>query len=404
MYAHSQEIEDALEVGNKPTAPDERDAFNQQDRPFLFGDDVIDGVHGVINIAKNAHIILRAPSPARCDHVPAIAIGGGPSLKQHIPALRKLQHKCLLIAAQTSVKGLLEAGITPHMSSPMERPRVMRKYLPDNCGSMVFAGAPLVHPDVMNKFNRHVYLPSGDCVYRWCGLPNEHIIYFGSSTGTTAVNAAASMTTQKIYLVGHDLAFDNDSSHWEGSQAPGVKRTDQEHWIDGNNGERLRTEHFWRRLCEQLSETTRLHPHIVNVNAYHKVGAKIPGTLCEDLPDPDSLPDFTLPMNEPNEERLKRWKHHAKLMPYHARKLRKFFQSAKSIAPKDTDILRAGVGDNAYAFAYMMVSILTQLSYECRMGAITHDQCLGWLKTATDNFLTNGKDFFEQIAECAHAP
>ena len=403
MPAPIKELEYALEVGNAPTADNERDAFNQADRPFQFGDDLIDGAHGVLNIAKNAHIILRAPPPTRCDNAPAIAIGGGPSVERHIPALLKLQHKCLIICAQTSVKGLLEAGITPHMCSPMERPRMMKGFLPDDCRDITFAGAPLVSNEVLTRFKRHVYLPSADCIYSWCSGPNEREIFFGSSTGTTAVNAACSMTNQKVYLVGHDLAYGGDASHWSGSCATKPLSSKDTYLIRGNNGTMLRTESFWKRLCEQLATTAYQYPNMVNVNAFYKTGAEIPGTLTGDLPDPDSLPDFTLTHNEPNEDRLKKWAHHAKLMPYHARKLNKFIQSAKTLTPENTDILRAGIGENAYAFAYMMVSILTQISYECRLKNITEEQALGWFKVACRNFLVEGRDLFEQIAEYAHA-
>lgn len=396
------ELEEALAVGTKPTPADPADAFAMEDRPFMFGDDVIDGIQGVLNIARNANTILRAPRLPRCDHAPAIAVGSGPSVIRHLDALRALQSKCLIVSAQTAAKGLLEAGITPHLITPMERPRVMASYLPDACSTMTFAGAPLVHPDVMNRFTRHFYVPSGDVLYKWCNLPGEDSVFYGSSTGTTAINVAAYCTRQKVYLVGHDLAYDGSDSHWAGSQAERTKREKTTETILGHNGEQLPCERIWKRLCRQISDTaSTLHSSLVNVNAYHRVGALIPGLAGEPLPDPSSLPDFTMPTGDACPERLREWRRHARKLPMHARQLNQFFQNAADVTPDQTDIMRAGIGQNAHVMSYLLVSVLVQMSYELRMRFLKPAQVLQWFKSATANVLTNSRGFYEEIADHA---
>ena len=403
MSSYKEEIEFSLSIADRPLPLDEEEAFNVTDQPCLFGDDVIDGLQGPWNIAHNAETILRAPRPKRCDHTFAIAIGGGPSVAQHIPALRELQHKCLMVAAQTSVKGLLEAGIVPHLVTPIERNKYLSKYLPDDCGDITFAGAPLVHSSMMQKFKKHVYCPSGDMVYRWCSLPSDTPAFYGSSTGTTAINIAASLTANKVFLVGHDLAYSDGASHWNKSQAPKIDENEYQYRIKGTNGEWLKSESLWKRLCRQITATTTLHPQIVNVNHHEKVGAFIPGCLSEPLPSAVGLPDFTFACEPASDERLARWKQHAKLFPFHARKLDKFFQSARTLSEQDTDILKAGLGLNAHAFSYFLVSILTSISYEARLGEISHADCLAWLKEATHSVLYNCRPYFDQIAKCANA-
>lgn len=400
MSAPTQAIEDALEVCNAPMPDDERIAFNMVDRPSMFGDDVMDNLQGTLNIARNAKTILRAPKLPKID-APVIAIGGGPSLNNHLDTIRSLQNKCVIVCAQTSLHGLREAGINPHFCTPMERPPVMAKYLPLDCGSTIFAGAPLVNPGVMDAFNRHCYIPSADCLYQWCNLPGEAQIVFGSSTGTTAVNVSTALSKHKVYLVGHDLCYNADKTHWSGSQAPKPKAGDSELWTDGNNGERVRTEPFWLRLCHQLAETANEQKRLVNTNT--DTGAVIPHALLGSLPDASTLPDFTMPTMVPSEDRLHAWKQHARLMPYHARQLDKFFQKAKDITEDETDILKAGIGNNGHAFAYILVSILCQLSYESRMNELSRKQILDWLKTATHNTLRNCMPIFEQISDHAHA-
>lgn len=394
----------ALGIGSSTPVPaDENLQFHQSDRPVLFGDDVIDCAHGLLNMAKNAKTLMVAPVLPKID-APAIAIGGGPSLSMHLDALRKLQHKCLLVCSQTSLAGLLKAGITPHYCTPMERPRVMTKYTPADCGDVIFTGSPFCHPDVVSRFKHHRWVPSADGVFSWANLPGESQLFYGSSTGTTAVNVAAySAYKSKVYLVGHDLCYADGKSHWDGSNAIAYEEAKSEEFILGNNGEKLRTELFWRRLAAQIGEVTLLHPGLINVNAHYQIGAKIDGLGSAPLPDPDSLPDFRLPDAVPHPERLRSWKKRARMILTHANRLDRFFQKAKDISPEETDIRNADVGDNAHAFAYLFVSLMTQFSYDVRMGMIDRFQALDWFKESTHSTLRNCRGILRQIQNLAEA-
>lgn len=404
------DLEYALTVGVRPPPEDERTAFNAADRPAQFGDDVIDNVQGVLNIARNASIILRAPTIPRVN-APAIAIGGGPSIARHIPALRALQNKCLLVCSQTTLKGLLEHDIQPHLVTPMERPEEMIKYMPSDCGRTAFAGAPLVAPSVMRACKRHYYAPSLDGLYLWTNLPGEGRIFFGSSTGTTAVNIATQCCRgNPIYLVGHDLAYDGEESHWGPSQ--GIRYTTDkagDYWIEGNNGQKLRTEYFWKRLCQQISDTVPIDPEgrefhdIRNVNAADGIGALIPRTKADRLPDPSSLPDLGELPYEPVEERLKAWKKHARRFRQSAHKMSAYFDKAKDLDEKSTDGLRAAAGPNGFALSYCLVSVFAQISYECRMNNVPRGIMLDWFKTATRNALRACDRMFAEVDEHAAA-
>jgi hypothetical protein len=90
----------ALGIGTTTPIPqDETQSFHQKDRPALFGDDIIDCAHGLLNLAKNAKTLMGCPTIPKID-APAIAIGGGPSLDTHLDAIRKLQNKCLIVCSQ----------------------------------------------------------------------------------------------------------------------------------------------------------------------------------------------------------------------------------------------------------------------------------------------------------------
>lgn len=394
----------ALGIGTTTPVPqDEEAAFHQKDRPVLFGDDIIDSLQGLLNMARNAKTLMCAPALPKID-APAIAIGGGPSLANHLPALRKLQSKCLLVCSQTSLGGLLKEGITPHYCTPMERPQYMERYTPKDCGDVIFAGSSLCHPDVVNRFKRHRWVPSADDVMRWANIPGESQLFFGSSTGTTAVNVAAySAWNSKVYLVGHDLAYSGGASHWSGTCGDVCDVTKSDEWCMGNNGEKVRTESFWRRLSGQITDTTTLHPGLINVNAHDGIGARIDKVGSGPLPDPDSLPDFVLPDSTPRPERLRAWKKSARMVITHANRLDRFFQKIKRMTPEETDIRNADLGRNVHAFSYLLVSLLVQFSYDLRMQSITNEQGLEWFKESTGSVLRNCRGMLKQIQDLAEA-
>lgn len=398
------EVIAALGIGSTTPVPkDENDQFHQRDRPVLFGDDVIDCAHGLLNLAKNARTLMAAPVLPKISG-PAIAIGSGPSLGMHLDALRKLQHKCLLVCSQTALGGLLKEGITPHYCTPMERPQVMTKYTPEDCGEVIFTGSPMCHPDVVSRFKHHRWVPSADGIYAWTNLPGESQLFYGSSTGTTAVNVAAySAWNDKVYLVGHDLSYANGKSHWDGSNAFAYKEDEAEEWITGNNGERLRTELFWRRLGQQISEVTQLHPGLINVNAHYGIGARIDKLGSAPLPDPDAMPEFHLPAVEAKPERLRAWKKNARMILTHANRLDAFFQKAKDVSPEDTDIRNALLGKNEHAFSYLFVTLMCQFSYDLRMGVINRREATDWFKESTRSILRNCRGILKQINDCAEA-
>ncbi len=394
----------ALGIGSTTPVPhDEEGQFHQRDRPVLFGDDIVDCAHGIVNMAKNAKRLMGAPTIPKID-APAIAIGGGPSLSMHLDALRKLQHKCLLVCSQTSLSGLLKEGITPHYCTPMERNQYMERYTPKDCGDVIFAGSPLCHPDVVNRFKHHRWVPSADDVFRWANLPGEAQLFFGSSTGTTAVNVAAySAWNSKVYLVGHDLCYSGTQSHWSGTTGDVMDRSKATEWVTGNDGQKHQSEPFWRRLAGQISDTTTLHPGLINVNAHYGIGARIDKLGSAPLPDPDSLPDFVLPDAVPRPERLRAWRKSARMMLTHANRLDKFFQQAKRLTPEQTDIRNVDLGRNVHAYSYLLVSLLVQFSYDMRMQTIPHDQALLWFKESTHSVLRNCRGFLKQIQEQAEA-
>ena len=401
------ELNIALSLHNIPM-PDDPVVRNMMlDRPFQFGDCPTDNLQGMINIARNAATILRAPGLPRVD-VPVIAIGSGPSLARHIPRIRELQDRCLLIASVSAIKGLKAEGITAHLSSPVERTEDVPQYMPDDCSGIRFAGAPLVCKRVLGRFSAYSYVANADPVYDWCSLPSDQRIYFGSSTGTMAVALGCQITTGTVYLAGHDLAHETKDSHWGLSQ--GIRVTTDGHQIMGNCGHMVPTNSLWHRFAVCLDEYARMHGKVVNLNAADGIGAKITHAIPGDLPTRDSLPPLAINWGaESTSDRFNHWRTHARHIDRDARKSVNYMRESKPIIRViggsrcllGTDLTKFIPGPNGKVFAYLMRGLYAQLSYQVRMRITSEIDAHHWAQHAIVNVLGNSRGVFEEIA--AHA-
>ena len=269
-------------------------------RPFTLGDDIIDGIQGAFHIAMSAHKIVGSPTPDELPKLscPVLAVAPGPSLVKHLDAIRALQNKCLIICADTALEGLLRAGITPHMVTPLERvPQVVDESFPrSSYPGVIFAGTPVVHQMIADKFSRHLFVPGSDVLFLWAGAKQEQLFFYGQSTGVLAATLGSRLTTGLVYLVGHDLAFNDTASHWDAVHS-GVQLGDAivKFETDGNKGNKVLSQSWWHIFKNELAELARECKRIVNVNGFTGDGAAIADTFASPLPESCNLPDFVMP-------------------------------------------------------------------------------------------------------------
>lgn len=72
------------------------------------------------NVYRNMHyvpeITLGSSLKGLCKNIPAVICGGGPSLIESIPDLRKLKHSALIFAGGSGITALTQHNIQPHIS------------------------------------------------------------------------------------------------------------------------------------------------------------------------------------------------------------------------------------------------------------------------------------------------
>lgn len=343
-------------------------------RPFTLGDDIIDGLQGAYHIAMSAHKLVGAPTPDELPKLscPVLAVAPGPSLVKYIDAIKALQNKCLIICADTALEGLLRAGITPHMVTPLERvPQVVDESFPrSNYPGIIFAGTPVVHHHIADKFHRHLFVPGSDSLFLWAGAKQEQLFFYGQSTGVLAATLGTRLTTGLVYLVGHDLAFNDTASHWDAVHQ-GVQLGDEvvRFEVDGNGGGKVLSQSWWHIFKNELAELARETKRIVNINGVTNDGAAIADTFASPLPESCNLPDFVMPPwpaeNTARKERL------ATLLGELPSDLRRIMTglSRSNLRMVDIDYRALCTTDNRLMISYISRSAMGQFGMQYQNGA-----------------------------------
>lgn len=321
------------------------------DQPQLYGNDIIDSFMGIYHASQNARQLLGSPTLRQtkgiCGQTPVIAIGAGPSLGRHIERLRELQHRCVLVACDAVLPGLLAEGIQPHFATPLERLRANAAFVQEVRGTRtIYAGLPVCHPDTVAPFeDRVVAVGAHDKIYDWLDSGNDSRITSGSSTGVLSITFALHISTGPVYLVGHDLAREESGrSHWSSatlatsdfrdikSQKLGFGTGYDDRLVPGNNGGMVPSIQWWDRFRMEISnEVIASGRQVFNTNAHDGIFAKIEGCRAAHLPDGSDLPllpDLRLP--EKDHGAFDRWFERAKKMPEDAHAFIKHLEALSS--------------------------------------------------------------------------
>ncbi len=379
------------------------------DRPQMYGNDIMDSFTGILNAAANAKAILPAPSLGECwgmfGDTPVISIAGGPSLGRHIDRLRELQDRCILVACDSVMPGLIKAGIQPHFCTPIERlPATVDLVQIARGTRTIFAGSCVVPSGAIDAFEgRTIGVAGGDQLYVWLDHGKDRRVNTGSSTGVFSFMVGSALTSGPVYLVGHDLARNREASHWEGANyssglwaeakakvqsSARVNTGYEDRLVPGNDGQPLPSIIWWDRFRNEIAsgvrELSQIGRTVYNVNAHDRVAALIEGTQAAPLPDPASLPErgpVVLPPHKP--ERYEDWRRRAAILPQDGERFRASLRAlrddiaaarGKPVNQWDLDGLAARLSLNAqvsegnrWAFNYFLRSALHNSTAEMHL-------------------------------------
>lgn len=185
-----------------------------------------------VNVFVNIHYLYEGYSIAELQNilpedVPVIIVSAGPSLDKNIMELKKAVGKACIIATDTAMKPLLNAGIIPNLFVIIDglKPEILFQHKDISKVPMVTMAAVSTEPMACHKgkkffytsdsaFERRILTDLGEKEGKNRMLP---WLVTGGSVATSAYSLGVFMGAKKIILVGQDLALTGNRTHAEGT-------------------------------------------------------------------------------------------------------------------------------------------------------------------------------------------
>ena len=159
--------------------------------------------------------------------IPAIIVSAGPSLNKNILDLKKAVGKACIIATDTAMKPLLNAGIVPNMFVIVDglKPAVLFEHKDLSKAAMVTMTGVSIEPMKMHKgkkffynsgsmFENQILTELSEKEQKNRMLTN---LATAGSVATSAYSLAVVMGAKNVILVGQDLAMTGNRTHADGT-------------------------------------------------------------------------------------------------------------------------------------------------------------------------------------------
>ncbi|MCR6523195.1 6-hydroxymethylpterin diphosphokinase MptE-like protein [Lysinibacillus capsici] len=198
---------------------------------------------------------------------PVIVASGGPSLTKQLPLLKKIADQVVIIAAGSTTKSLLAAGIEPDYVLTIDGAQINYDLHFKNLeiGKSKLITALSSHYKITEKYQNNLYfygMGIEDTILDYCeeklGIKIP-IMLNGGSCAHTALHVATFISSGPVALIGQDLAFTNNQTH--AADNAGYVEID-ENWlirnhayeVEGYNGDKVYTDLTFNSMRQQFEE------------------------------------------------------------------------------------------------------------------------------------------------------
>lgn len=225
------------------------------------------------------------------DDVPTIVVSAGPSLNKNMMDLKKAVGKACIIATDTAMKPLLNAGIVPNMFVIVDglKPATLFEHKDISKSAMVTMTAVSVDPMKLHKGKKFFYHSDSyfedqilkdlgkkeDCDRTLYNLPT------GGSVATSAFSLGVYMGSKTIILIGQDLAMTGNRTHADGTFKEKMDEIDAESEeyfeIESIDGGKVLTRADFKLYLDWFEARIKDWKHITVIDATEG-GAKIHGS------------------------------------------------------------------------------------------------------------------------------
>ena len=302
-FAHSLEREDMQEVlnvnvrpmgsyivadadflvheGEYEAFPEEfrqlRDAFATEVRVHIdiLGNSPEDTLLGFRQVVLNMPWLLASPNLQEIgkpfNGKSFVCVASGPSLEKNIHFLKGKEDSCVIIAADTVLRRLLEEGIRPHVVVTLERPtgmytnyfKVLIEQFGEQCKDVLLVGQGVSPPQIFGRWPGpkiavgKVEIP----VDQWFvgSVLHGNVLRSGMSVAHMALMLASVWGAGRIALIGQDLSFGEEgASHAGETVAQSALDIERERGLSddlelpGALGGTVHTTNIWRLFLKVL--------------------------------------------------------------------------------------------------------------------------------------------------------
>ena len=146
---------------------------------------------------------------------PAVVVSAGPSLRKNVHLLAEpgVRERCVIIAAQTTLQPLLDAGIRPHFVTALDYHEISRRFYdgldPEAVRNVTLIAEPKCHPVILDAYPGPLRCCGTDFLDMLLGDLKRPMgsIPAGSTVAHLAVYVARYLGCDPIALIGQDLGF-----------------------------------------------------------------------------------------------------------------------------------------------------------------------------------------------------
>lgn len=215
------------------------------------------------------------------EDIPAIVVGGGPSVEDFIVECKKndLTSKAIIIACDAVLRRLLKEGIKPHIVTRCERKltTIFNGVTREDTKDVFYMGYPWTPPEFFDLFDEKFMAFRDNGVCNWSGF-KPGSVNGGVSAANAAMELASILGCKKIYFTGIDLCFIDDKSHVEGTDVEFDITKSKPKWtqVPGNTSAQVTTIPVWMRCLHEYEMGITKHPKSQYFNTSTK-GARITG-------------------------------------------------------------------------------------------------------------------------------
>ena len=218
LYRHynSDKTNDAFRLINKL-------AYRYKSGWGFCEDEIIGISHTLTNISENNAKILLEKAKLQKKSAPVFVIGNGPSLDNDLAFIKANEEHAIIISSGTSLKPLLNYGITPDIHVEQERPKSTYHWVKKIGYEETLKTIPLiclntVYPGILGLFKKpYVMLKAGDAgtsfIQEYVSNKYLELFYCNPTVTNASTSGAIAMGFENLYLFGLDYGFRSEDEH-----------------------------------------------------------------------------------------------------------------------------------------------------------------------------------------------